>query len=76
MKNLKPCPFCGGKRPQLFVSKPEICGDAIWYAIQCSRQKCGAFGPMFGRYAELPDGQEELAAAAWNSRVSLTPQIG
>lgn len=77
MKNVKPCPFCGGTADLLqnpFYSKRERCYQ--WFVlVKC--EICGAAGRAF--VADLDDEPEkhnwdtkecELAVEAWNRRVN------
>lgn len=70
---LLPCPFCGGKRARLMTDQdpnPYSQPEWVMYYIRCSRTTCLARGPAFTRYAMFPNNQPELAAAAWNNRIS------
>ena len=58
MKDLKPCPFCGGKASLVY-----------WEPVSCVVcRKCGAMGAIASDSYEVGDGKEK-AAEAWNRRV-------
>ena len=56
-KQLKPCPFCGGKADEFTLLKNDV---RIRYVIQCENQ-CSSTYPV--------DSEEE-AIKAWNKRVN------
>jgi len=59
MKELKPCPFCGGKA---FVRYVMPCST-----VQC--EKCGASTGVFSDWYEEADGRQK-AIYAWNRRAN------
>ena len=63
MKELKPCPFCGGE------AKVEKEPFATWdeFIAHCNNPKCIAF--YLGYYDEGLYKTEEQAIEAWNRRV-------
>jgi len=70
--NIKPCPFCGGKRPAVMSRPGDPQGQSEeWVFVCCTRLKCMAHGPEFVRYAahQTPD-PEARAADAWNVRAA------
>lgn len=58
-EDLKPCPFCGSKRVQLYqdYDDDDYC---VTYYVEC--YDCGGRGPSGS------DTEEKNAAAAWNRR--------
>lgn len=72
MPKLKPCPFCGGKRPRLCAGPrdpAEQVEDNVF--VECMRTRCGARGPVFTQWAEFqrPDPVQQ-AIDAWNKRAA------
>lgn len=63
MKNLLPCPFCGGEAQVQHQSR-KLYGDAVdWYGVYCNKQFCGY---VSGQSTEAE------AIAAWNTRAERT----
>lgn len=64
-RELKPCPFCGGK-----AERKETC-NYIWsgrsiprYFIKCGNKECGLYVATYNRDTE------EEAVEIWNRRVT------
>lgn len=67
---LKPCPFCGGKQPQIASVELDSTGEkGLVHFVQCTRVKCGASGPSFLQTAmeHLFDPRVQ-AVEGWNRR--------
>ena len=72
MSELKPCPFCGGNAKKLRTSGDERDGyaDRVHYVCTVCACSRGAVGDSSkGGYADNSK-VEELALAAWNTRVN------
>lgn len=72
MINLKPCPFCGNKNPELYLAHPQYKGEkdeSYWcyWCVGCP--ECGAwFEVGYTPPKTLEDAHKE-AIEAWNRRV-------
>ena len=65
VKELKPCPFCGGEARVQHQSR-KLYGDVVdWYGVYCNKQFCGY---VSGQSTEAE------AIAAWNTRAERTCQ--
>ena len=63
-EELKPCPFCGGTKPQLCI------GYHARTDAKVSCDHCGSEGPVFGTDDYSGASHESEARAAWNNRAT------
>lgn len=70
MKELKPCPFCGGKASLISTARPgSMSGDiGTQSTIVCQNNECGA---KIVKWALEQTWAEESAVRAWSRRTKL-----
>ena len=61
---LKPCPFCGGDKLELFNS------DTRFWQVHCKDGYCDTYGPIIKDMGEGSREIQKWASGAWNRRPS------